>query len=129
VKDWQAALVGPDATILEALDVIDRAALRVAFVVDAERVLLGTLTDGDVRRALLRAVKLDARVSSIMNGQPIIAEPFETPATIRALMVTRGIQHVPLVDDRRRLIDVVVLEDLLEQPHTDQKVILMVGGL
>lgn len=129
MKDWHAALVRPDATILEALDVIDRAALRVAFVVDAERVLLGTLTDGDVRRALLRAVKLDARVSSIMNDQPIIAEPFETPATIRALMVSRGIQHVPLVDDRRRLIDVVVLEDLLEQPHTDHKVVLMVGGL
>jgi NDP-sugar pyrophosphorylase family protein len=64
-----------------------------------------------------------------MNDKPIIAEPFETPETIRALMITRGIQHVPLVDDSRRLVDVVVLEDLLQQSRTDQQVILMVGGL
>jgi dTDP-glucose pyrophosphorylase len=129
VKDWHAALVGPDTTILQALDVIDRAALRVAFVVDAERVLLGTLTDGDVRRGLLGAVKLDAPVSSIMNDKPVIAEPFETADTIRALMVSLSIHQIPLVDDRRRLIDVVVLEDLLQEPPTDQKVVLMVGGL
>jgi len=129
VKDWQAALVGPDATILHALEIIDRAAMRVAFVVGEERLLLGTLTDGDVRRALLRGVQLDSRVSSIMNCTPIAAEPTETPETIRSLMVSRGIQHVPLVDSRGRLIDVVVLEDLLQQPHTEQRVVLMVGGL
>ena len=129
MKDWQKALVSPSTTIIEALDVIDRAALRVAFVVDGERRLLGTLTDGDVRRALLRGIQLDALVGSVMNREPIFADPHEEPDSIRDLMIARGIQHVPLLDSRSRLIDVVVLEDLLQTPETDQRVILMVGGL
>ncbi|MCC7399054.1 MAG: CBS domain-containing protein, partial [Planctomycetes bacterium] len=56
MKRWEQALVSPQTSLHEALAVIDRTGSQMALVVDAERRLLGTLSDGDIRRALLKGV-------------------------------------------------------------------------
>ena len=65
--DWQDVLLGLDATIEEAVRVIDFGSLRVALVVNEEGDLLGTVTDGDIRRALLQHVPLTSKVKEIMH--------------------------------------------------------------
>ena len=71
MKRWQNALVSPDSTIEQAIMVIDKSGLKVALVVDAKRKLLGTVTDGDVRRGLLRHLPLSAMVREIMQTSPV----------------------------------------------------------
>ena len=72
-KEWRATLVRSDVTIHEAIEAIDKSALQIALIVDHAQRLIGTVTDGDVRRGLLRGISLAAAVTEIMNAQPRLA--------------------------------------------------------
>ncbi|HJT08094.1 MAG TPA: CBS domain-containing protein, partial [Stellaceae bacterium] len=69
-KQWRATLVRDSATIRDAIRAIDDSALQIALVMDGEQRLVGTVTDGDVRRGLLRGITLDAAAADIMNRRP-----------------------------------------------------------
>src|SRR5216117_2991142 len=73
-------LVPEGATLRSALEAMTRSGRQVALVVDGDRRLLGLMTDGDVRKALLRGVALDAKVDEVMNRTPVVASPRDTPA-------------------------------------------------
>ncbi|BBI64334.1 hypothetical protein HSBAA_56400 [Vreelandella sulfidaeris] len=62
MKQWETALVRPGTTLEQAIKVLDRAALRIVLVVDIQQKLLGTMTDGDLRRALIKHQSLDTAV-------------------------------------------------------------------
>jgi CBS domain-containing protein len=70
-KNWKDIGVGRDATLKDALQVLDAGAMQIALVMDDECHLAGTLTDGDVRRALLRGQGVETAVSEVMNPNPI----------------------------------------------------------
>jgi CBS domain-containing protein len=74
MKSWRNALVKADASLEQAIEALDKAALRIALVVDDEGRLAGTLTDGDVRRALLKHRSLSTSVSQVMNTNQKTAE-------------------------------------------------------
>ena len=65
MKDWQTTLVALGSSLEKAIATMDKSALRIALIVDEKRQLLGTLTDGDVRRALLEHVSMDVPVSEV----------------------------------------------------------------
>jgi dTDP-glucose pyrophosphorylase len=128
-KEWRATLVRDDVSIRDAIRAIDESALQIALIIDAERRLLGTITDGDVRRALLRGISLDAPAIEIMNRDPI-----SCPATLgreAALTVMRGsdVKQVPIVDDMGRVVGLELLGDVIKHSDHDNWVVLMAGGL
>jgi len=125
---WQKAMIRPDYTIRETLSVIDHEAIRAAFVVDDERRLLGMVTDGDIRRGLLKGVGLDAPVSEVMNRKPTVCSSEESsPDRIRSLLESRRFLQVPVVEDGV-LVDVVTYDDLHVTHRKDNPVFIMAGG-
>lgn len=128
-KDWTKVLVPPTVSILEVLEIIDKGGLRIALVVDHEHRMLGTVTDGDVRRGILRGVSLERPVGEVMNPAPTVACIEDGREDVLRLMADRGLHHIPVVDGSGRLVDVHVLEELLHPPEVDTWVVLMVGGL
>lgn len=129
MKDWKQVLVAPDASIESALAALDQGALRIVLVVDSTRRLLGTLTDGDVRRGMLRRVPLDAPVSAIMCATPTVAAPGSPRAECLSLMERAHLLHLPLVDETGTLVGLETLDGLLQPTHRDNPVFLMAGGL
>lgn len=127
--DFAAISVVPATSILDALKVIDSGTLQIALVVDAERRLVGTLTDGDVRRGLLRGITLDQPVHRVMNGHPITLEKGHGREAALELMRQRAIHQIPVVDDMGRLIGLEWLDDLVRPEQKDTCVVLMAGGL
>ena len=125
---WKQACIGPDGTLREAIETIDRAVLQIALVVDENRRLLGVLTDGDIRRALLQAGSLEVPVRAVMNTAPVTASVDTPKGRLRQLMRSRGVQQVPLVDDQGCLAGVVTLPALLQKTRRDNPVLLMAGG-
>ena len=128
-KEWRATLVRDGVTIREAIRAIDESALQIALVVDGEQRLVGTVTDGDVRRGLLRGVNLEARVAEIMNRQPVAC-----PAALgreAALTVMRGsaVKQVPLLDEAGRVVGLELMGDVIKRTDHDNWVVLMAGGL
>jgi dTDP-glucose pyrophosphorylase len=128
VKSWHNAVVNTDASLEQAIKVLDQASLRIALVVDGEGRLQGTLTDGDVRRALLKHLPLDTGVMHVMNPKPITAERGWTEMRTLALMERYDLLQLPVVTEDGRVVDLVSLPDLLNKHRYDNPVFLMAGG-
>jgi dTDP-glucose pyrophosphorylase len=123
--------VAPGATIRAAIESIDAAAIEIALVVDAERRLLGTVSDGDVRRALLAGIGLDEAVDEVVHRDPVTAPEGIETAKLLSLMTSRGIDQVPLLRDGV-VVDVAFIRDLVgagTDSATDHPVVLMAGGM
>jgi dTDP-glucose pyrophosphorylase/predicted transcriptional regulator len=121
--------VSPDTSILETIGAINSGAMQIALVVDAERHLLGTVTDGDVRRGLLRGIGVDKPVAEIMNTQPRTVHGNATREAVLALMRQSSIHQLPVVDDEGRVLGIQFLDNLVQAPTEDTWVVLMAGGL
>ncbi len=128
MKPWRKALVNSDITLEQAIEVLDKAALRIALVVDANDKLLGTLTDGDVRRALLKHLPLETPVTQVMNSQPKTAEQSWTKSRILAVMEQHELLQLPRVDSNGYVVGLVNLHDILNKQRYDNPVFLMAGG-
>lgn len=128
MTQWEATLVGPDTTMESAIATLDRVALRIVMVVDAERHLLGVVTDGDVRRALLRHVPLTTPVSDIMCTTPRTATQDWSREQILAVMDRHKFIQLPVVDAENRVVGLETLHGLLQRGKLDNPVFLMAGG-
>jgi dTDP-glucose pyrophosphorylase len=129
MKDWRATLIEPQDTILTALAAIDRGAMQIVLVVDRERHLLGVVTDGDIRKHILRGESLDLPVAPLMNTRPVVAKSAEPRSELLARMRDRTIHQLPLVDEEQRVIGLVTLDDLLVARIQPNLVVLMAGGV
>ncbi len=127
---FEKLLIGPDVSVREAVMAIDAGAIWIALVVDERRRLLGTVSDGDVRRALLRGTTLDDPVHGVIHRDPFIAPLDAEPADVLRTMTEQGIDQVPLVDQEGRVLDVAFIHDLVapEARHERPRVVLMAGG-
>lgn len=122
-------IIRPTDTILEAVKMIDAASIQIVFVADEYGKLVGTVTDGDVRRGLLKGVSLQEPVSLIMNNSPITAKTNERHESIIAMMKAKHIRHIPIVDESGVLLSIELLDELLYGATKDNSVVLMAGGL
>jgi perosamine synthetase len=95
---------------------IDRTGTGIATVVDEDGRLLGVVTDGDIRRAILGGRDLDEQVDSIMTRSPVTIGPTTDTQEIRRLLVDQRLRQIPVVDDSGRLVDLVLVSDLVELP-------------
>lgn len=128
MKHWQSALVFPKATLEEAIATMDRSALRIAIVVDTEQRLLGTLTDGDVRRALLSHKTLNVPVELVMCPTPKVAQRNWNRDRVLAVMESNDLLHMPVVDEQGHIVDLEIFHELVNKRLLSNTVFLMAGG-
>ncbi|MBI4539319.1 MAG: nucleotidyltransferase family protein [Gemmatimonadetes bacterium] len=133
--DLTNVIVSPDASLREAMASIDRNAKGIVLVVDRARRLMGTVTDGDIRRAILGGMSLDLPVALVLEQRaassypgPITA-PVGTPhAELIRLMNHHRIRHIPLLDPEDRVQDVALLSDLVTEYELPLTAVVMAGG-
>lgn len=118
--------VRPDTVIRDALAQLDRSRRQVVFVEDADGRLVGAVSDGDIRRGLLRGASLEDRVDKVMNTDPATVPPSATQEAVDRLKAERGIRVVAVVDDGR-IVDVVGEGEHIATP-LPTPVVLMAGG-
>ncbi|NND43669.1 MAG: NTP transferase domain-containing protein [Silicimonas sp.] len=121
--------IGPEVSVREAIAAIDRSGRQIALVTDAADRLLATVTDGDVRRGILRGVDLDGPVAQVMHVTPTTVTVGAPEAETRALIRARKLHHVPVIDADGRLVDLATVDDLFGVTPKDTRVVLMAGGL
>jgi dTDP-glucose pyrophosphorylase/CBS domain-containing protein len=125
-----------DAKVREALACIDRSGrISLALLVDEAGCMITVLSDGDIRRGILHGIGLEACVMDLLplkatlpNPDPVIAPVGTSKKALLTLMQSKGVRQVPLVDDRRRVVDIVLLRDLLPNDTTDLQAVIMAGG-
>lgn len=122
--------VKPEEQIVRALEKMDRSAKQILLVVDEKDRLLGTVTDGDIRRALLEGIDLKSPISCIMNSRPKVLPVGSTLEAARQLMLQFGIRHVPLVDENGKVVELILWQDLFvpRVKKRPEPVVIMAGG-
>jgi dTDP-glucose pyrophosphorylase/predicted transcriptional regulator len=121
-------VVSEDTALIETLRRIDQGNLQLALV-ERDGKIVGTVTDGDVRRALLGGIGLDASVERVMNRSPIVAPVGISNAAALTLMRRHSIHQLPIVDAEGRVTEVKLIDDLAAVQPSDHWVVLMAGGL
>jgi dTDP-glucose pyrophosphorylase/predicted transcriptional regulator len=129
MKDWRKTLISPETPILEAMRIIDASALQITLVIDEGERLIGVVTDGDIRRALLKGLSMDTPVRLVMNTSFTTASADRPREEILALMKKKELRHIPIIDLDQRVVDLKLLNDLITLPQQPYPVFLMAGGL
>jgi dTDP-glucose pyrophosphorylase len=116
-------------SLREALEAITRSGKQVVLVLEPDGRLAGLATDGDVRKAMLRGVSLDAKVDEVMNRRPAVAETGLPRTDAVTLMRSRGIRQLPLLRATGEVADLLFLDDLLAPPPPlPNRAVIMAGG-
>jgi dTDP-glucose pyrophosphorylase len=115
-------------SIEDAINVLHNGGMRVALVVDNNNKLLGTLTDGDIRRSILSHIDMTCSVKEIMNSKPSTALSSDSPETVMLKMKNRDLLHIPIVDIDNKLVGLETLQHLTYAKKYDNPIFLMAGG-
>lgn len=126
---WKDILVNNCTLIKDALLLLDRTALQILLVVDSDNKLIGTITDGDIRRGLLHGLGLSDIVESIVFKAPTVGYSTESNKNIIKKALSKKLYQIPIVDDENHVIGLKKIDELLKPEKKNNKVILMVGGL
>ena len=129
MKNINEIKITTNATIKEALQIIDNGAVKFAIVVDDTDKLFGTISDGDVRRAILDGKSLDDTINDVYFKTPTVVHVDNTKEEIINICTTKKIYQIPVVDDENRVVGIKILDEILKPKEHKNKVILMVGGL
>ncbi|MDF2153918.1 nucleotidyltransferase family protein [Vibrio sp. CAU 1672] len=124
---WKNVLIKPTSTLRDALEIINNEALRVVLVVDDDGALLGVVTDGDIRRGLLKNLPLTADVAQVMNTSPLTADVNTPREDLIEAMENRSVLSIPLID-KGKVVGLETLHGVLRQPTYQNPVFLMAGG-
>ena len=120
--------IGPEATVREALEAIDRGASAIALVTNSDGMLHGVLTDGDIRRGLLRGARLESKVLEYTNTSPHVVGRDATRASVLDLMRSLRISEIPVVDDGGTLVGLHTLTDIVGRKPLTNLAVIMAGG-
>ncbi|MCD4671625.1 MAG: nucleotidyltransferase family protein [Anaerolineaceae bacterium] len=134
-QNFTKLFIGVDASIRDAIACIDSNGKGIALIVDVEQRLVGTVSDGDIRRAMLAGENLDTSVQVLLDAKrsgpyaiPVTASIQTPPEKILALMQEFIISQVPLLDEEGRVVEVALMEEMLPDQSVPLQAVIMAGG-
>ena len=117
-----------NSSVREAMQIINSATGQIALVIDEQNCLIGTLTDGDIRRGLLNGVTLDQSVDQVMNRHFRFVRSSDDKETVLEMMHKEALRQIPVLDQRGRVMQLLLLDELLKPQQLKNSVVIMAGG-
>tara|TARA_B100000676_G_scaffold225703_1_gene223349 strand:- start:74 stop:1159 length:1086 start_codon:yes stop_codon:yes gene_type:complete len=127
-EQWRKTLLPLDSTLKEAISCLEVGELQIAIVVGSDGLLEGTLTDGDIRRGLLRGLRMDSSIDEIVFRDPIVVPPQLGREAVLQLMQTNLVRQLPIIDENRRVIGLHLLDNLITPDKRPNLMVIMAGG-
>lgn len=129
VSNWREALLHVDACIRDAIRCLNEAALQIVIVVGDSGELAGTITDGDIRRGLLRGLTVDSGIDTIIFREPLVVPPGMRGETVAQLMLANRIHQIPIVDENRHVVGLHQWDEMGRPAERQNLMVIMAGGL
>ena len=136
MKQLDKLLIEPTQTVREALRCLDTNGEGIALVVGQGRKLLGTITDGDLRRATLAGLDLDKETVSTLlrtrkggRARAVTAPVGTTAVELMRMMKASGLRHIPVVDKNGKVKELALLRELALEDELPVTAVVMAGGL
>ncbi len=126
---WCRALMTGDGKVEQAIRKLDEIGIRILLVVDGQGELLGTISDGDIRRGLLKGLTLESPIASVLHRNPLLVPPEIGRELVMQLMVANKVQQIPVVDDRRRVVGMHLWDEINTKLSLPNSMVIMAGGM
>jgi hypothetical protein len=127
-NSWQNILISPTKSMQDTISIIDKGLLKTALVVDEKNKLIGVVTDGDIRRALLKHLPMSTEINKVMNREPTVSQSDASKAHLLFLMKKNGLLSIPILDGEV-VVGLQTIQGLVsEKGHVNNPVFIMAGG-
>lgn len=125
---WRKAILPSHATIQQAISNLDEVAIKIVLVVNDAGELEGTISDGDIRRGLLKGLGLNSPITSVIHRNSLVVPPEMTRDMVKQLMVANKIQQIPAVDEQRHVVGLHLWDEIATPPVRPNMMVIMAGG-
>jgi dTDP-glucose pyrophosphorylase len=126
---WQRAVLMPEATLHDAIQSLNEVAIKIVLVCDATGVLVGTISDGDIRRGLLRGLTLSSSITEVTRTDPLVVPEGMGRKLVLQLMSANKVQQIPVVDAHGHPVGLHLWDDLTSPAERPNLMIIMAGGM
>jgi dTDP-glucose pyrophosphorylase len=126
---WRKAILPTNAIIEQAIRNLSEVSVRIVLVTNEAGVLEGTLSDGDIRRGLLKGLDLNSPIAGIIRHNPLVVPPELGRELVMQLMVANKIQQIPVVDECRHVVGLHLWDEISTTPTRSNLMVIMAGGL
>jgi dTDP-glucose pyrophosphorylase len=126
---WRQAILPLNATIKQAITNLDKTAVKIVLVVNEDGALEGTVSDGDIRRGLLKGCDLESPLTLITHKNALVVPPDMGRDMVMQLMVVNKIQQIPVVDERHRVVGLHMWDEIATPPVRPNLMVIMAGGM
>jgi len=125
---WRKAVLPVNATIQEAINNLDQAAIKIILVVNQADVLVGTISDGDIRRGLLKGLDLNSPITNVIHHNPLVVPSEILRETVLQIMLANKIQQIPAVDEEGHIVGLHLWDEITTTPLRQNLMVIMAGG-
>lgn len=126
--NWRQALLPIDSTVQQAIRNLDEVAIKIILVLNEQGSLEGTISDGDIRRGLLKGLNLNSPIISIIHHNALVVPPGLGRETVMQLMAANKIQQIPIVDENQKVIGLHLWDEITIPAERSNLMIIMAGG-
>ena len=129
MKEWRKLVLAPETTIKKVIECLNSSGAQIVLVVDHEDRLLGTITDGDLRRFMLTGKGLNGKAADLMHHEFRSVPPEADEAAAFTMMKEYVLRQIPIVDKQKRVKGLFLLNEFIEPKSRENTVLIMAGGL
>jgi dTDP-glucose pyrophosphorylase/CBS domain-containing protein len=127
-NSWRKAVLTADATMQAVIHSMNTSTLRIVLVVNEQGALEGTISDGDIRRGLLKGLNLNSPIESLIHRSALVVPPTMGREMVLQLMVANKIQQIPVVDERQIIVGLHLWDEITTTPKRSNLMVIMAGG-
>jgi dTDP-glucose pyrophosphorylase len=126
---WQKSILPVEVTLQQVIQNLEASGVRIVLVVNEDGILEGTLSDGDIRRGLLKGLDLNSSITKILRHNPLVVPPELDLELVIQLMIANKIQQIPVVDESRHVMGLHLWDEITTAPTRSNLMVIMAGGM
>lgn len=126
--NWSDTVLSQDCVISDAIKCLDKTGLKIVMIVDANNRLIGTISDGDIRRGMLKGYSLETPIQNILHKDALVVPPSVNKGLVKELMDANLIMQIPIVNKSGNILGLHTWDDVNEKQIITNKMIIMAGG-
>lgn len=126
---WRQAILPANATIGQAIRNLNEVSVKIVLVANETGVLEGTISDGDIRRGLLKGLDLNSSIASVIHRNALVVPPELGRELVMQMMVANKIQQIPVVDEQHHVVGLHLWDEITTPPTRPNLMVIMAGGM
>ena len=125
---WKQTVLTTKASIQDVLKNLNKTGARITLIVNSKKEFQGTISDGDIRRALINKTKQNDSILKIINKNALIVNPKTKQEIVLELMIKNKIQQIPIINKHKKIVGLYLWDEVASKKKIPNTMVIMAGG-